>query len=436
MPEDPQHIALDAPPGEPLDALREELGAQGWLLDDAPSAGCLCVVSFDDAGGRLFETLRKLESDPTPIIGVVQRGDVTAAVEAMRLGATTVVQRGPYGVSVDDVVDAIDSYVMRPGPQERDPLVEFVRAKGSPLDPILEILPQLARSDAPVLLLGESGTGKDMLAEALHALGPRRRGPFVAVNCGAIPVDLLESELFGHVKGAFTGAIADRAGQFEAANGGTVFLDEIGEVPSHVQVKLLRVLQDKTITRVGSTSPRAIDFRVVAATHRDLDAELARGAFREDLYYRLSVLPVHVPPLRERPMDILPLAEHFFAAHGAIDAMEPEVRAALRRYSWPGNVRELENLAERVSVLKGGGTVTPDDLPPSIRDAPPQPIFGLDVPSEGIDMAQTLENLEERLLTRALDKAAGNKARAARLLGLNRTTFVEKLKRRRIDYDG
>ncbi|MEM1349904.1 MAG: sigma-54 dependent transcriptional regulator [Myxococcota bacterium] len=313
----------------------------------------------------------------------------------------------------------------------------FVRAPDSPLGRILDVVPQIARSDAPVLITGESGTGKDLLAKAIHATGLRRDGAFVAVNCAAIPQELLESELFGHVEGAFTGATRDKAGQFEAAHNGSIFLDEIGDMPAHVQVKLLRVLQEKTVTRVGSTTPVALDFRVLAATNQDLQQRIAQGLFREDLYYRLSVLPIHMPALRERIMDIPPLAEHFIQrANTAYDAsiagMTSEVRTALKRYQWPGNVRELQNVVQRIAILKNSGFIEREDLDQQIISAPKPTLLGLDVPSEGIDMAETLERLEERLLARALTKASGNKARAARLLGLNRTTFVEKLKRRKI----
>ncbi|MEC9400474.1 MAG: sigma-54 dependent transcriptional regulator [Myxococcota bacterium] len=433
--------------------LSEAIEAHGWclrVLDDPDELSdvlkgeeWLCAVVCDDASRTRLDGALRQSGELLPIIGAVRQGDVARSVLAMQLGAVTVLEIKPGNIlpSSSSVLAAIDEFV-RPltGTDQYDPRDRIIRAPDSPINEVLDILPQLARSDAPVLITGESGTGKDLLARTIHELGPRAQGPFVAVNCGAIPHELLESELFGHVRGAFTGAIADQRGQFEAAHKGTIFLDEVAEMPSDVQVKLLRVLQEKQLTPLGSTTPIKVDFRVIAATNRDIESELDRNGFRDDLYYRLSVLPLHMPALRERPQDIPILAAHFIALQneehgtGLVD-LTREVRTLFKRYVWPGNVRELENLIQRISIIKRSGFIEREDLPPQIVDASPQPLIGLDVPSEGIDMASTLDRLESRLLEGALKKASGNKAQAARLLGINRTTLVEKLKRKQISLD-
>lgn len=408
-----------------------------------------CALIVDDVQHELFrEFMIKRQDDSlvrAPVVVFVQKGDVPAVVEAMRLGALSVCELTPDGALPDalQVMEMLPDYtihkaVCRGAKDARDPRRVFVHAPDSPVAPILEILPQIAHSDASVLITGESGTGKDLLARIIHDLGPRQNAPFVSVNCGAIPLELMESELFGHTMGAFTGAVADKLGSFEAAHGGTIFLDEIADMPVHVQVKLLRVLQDKVVMRLGSTESISLNFRVIAATHQNVDERIASGVFRQDLYYRLSVLPIHIPALRHRIMDLEPLMkvliEQKNKEHGAyILGFSTQARRLLRAHTWPGNVREFENLIERLSVLKRGGYIQTEDLPKSFLVQPPAVNLGLDVPSEGIDMTQTLEHLERKLLTRALNKASGNKARAARLLGLNRTTFVEKLKRRSID---
>jgi transcriptional regulator with GAF, ATPase, and Fis domain len=261
----------------------------------------------------------------------------------------------------------------------------------------------------------------------------------VPINCSAIPADLLESELFGHVKGAFTGAHASRAGKFEAAHHGTIFLDEIGEMSPHLQAKLLRVLQEKSVTPVGGNRSVPVDARVIAATNKDLEEEVAEGRFRADLYFRLNVIPIRVPPLRERRDDIPVLVEHFIRRCNrekgrALEGIRPDALEALARYPWPGNVRELENLVERVVVLKGSGWIEPDDVPAKIRRAEgflrnALPVLG----ESGMDMRTATEDFENTLIRQALHIAAGNKNRAAALLGLKRTTFVEMLKRKNID---
>ena len=275
-----------------------------------------------------------------------------------------------------------------------------------------------------MLIIGESGTGKELVARALHEISPRAERPFVAVNCGAIPEELMESELFGHVKGAFTGATADKHGLFEAADGGTLFLDEIGELPSAMQVKLLRALQERSVKPVGGVSEREVDVRVVAATNRDLEAEVDRGTFRQDLYYRLNVIQIRLPPLRERREDIPLLVEHFlrkFAAEHARPVTEIEAAAmsALTAYDFPGNVRELENIIERAVTLSSEGRITADTLPDLRGGGGRGGRAAQDLPIEGVNLEREVESFERTLILRALERTQGNRTEAAKLLGIS-----------------
>jgi DNA-binding NtrC family response regulator len=304
---------------------------------------------------------------------------------------------------------------------------------------VFERMQRITKTDSTVLVSGESGTGKELVARAIYHNSRRKGHAFIAVNCGAIPETLLESELFGHVRGSFTGAVRDKIGKFEAANHGTIFLDEIGTMPMHLQSKLLRVLQEQEVERIGSTKPVKLDVRIISATNADLDEQVRLGAFREDLFYRLNVIPLHIPPLRERREDILPLVSHFLAKFCnlmgrplmtlnklALDAME--------RYRWPGNVRELENVIERLTALTEGEAITIDDLPGEIADqgCPPRGLC-LDLSPEGIDMPAAIQDLEKKLITKALLMSNGVKSKAATLLSINRTTLVEKIKRLEAD---
>ena len=409
------------------------------VRDDAFEAIIVC-----DGGGvsRVRDVLTTVDVGlRAPIVAVVQPGDVQTTVHAMRLGAVTALEDDSE--LPDAAVAALDDAIPKgAGPATGgDPRDVIVRSPNSPINETLNMVPQVARADAPVLVTGESGTGKELLARTIHNMSPRAGGPFVAVNCGAIPESLLESELFGYVKGAFTGARTDKKGFFEAASGGTIFLDEIGEMPPRLQVKFLRVLQDRVVQPVGSRTPIHVDFRVIAATNRNLDKEIREGNFREDLFYRIGVLPMHLAALRERPNDVPVLADFFVAQQNRVNrtrilGFTKEVTTYLKRYEWPGNVRELENLIQRLSILKQIGYIERDDLPPQfLGNGNAVQQLGLYVPSEGLDMPETLENLERQILAQALRKADGNKAAAARLLGLNRTTLVEKVKRLKVDLD-
>ena len=322
---------------------------------------------------------------------------------------------------------------------------------------VFDVVERAAGSQSTVMIFGESGTGKELIARALHRNSPRASKPFIAVNCGAIPHELLESELFGYEKGSFTGAVNTRIGRLELANQGTIFLDEIGDMPTSLQVKLLRVLAEREIDRIGSTKPTPIDIRVITATHRNLEEAIREGKFREDLFYRLNIIPISLPPLRERKTDIPLLVNHFLKQlNGSEDSktINEEAMQYLMNYSWPGNIRELANFVERMLVLSIGSTITIGDLPEKILGDIPkeklQPLgeeegnpsqmlqqslkqsFHIGIPKEGINLKKTVEEFEKELLMEALEKTGWIKNKAANLLGLNRTTLVEKLKKLQI----
>lgn len=304
---------------------------------------------------------------------------------------------------------------------------------------IYELIEKVSNSDSTVLILGESGTGKELVAKNIHFRSARANKPFIPVNCGAIPTELLESELFGHEKGAFTGAVASRVGRFELADGGTVFLDEIGEMQPILQVKLLRVLQERSFERIGGTKTVNVDVRIIAATNQNLEEAVAAGRFREDLFYRLNVIPLNIPPLRERIEDIPLLCDYFIEKHSKRMGRNPikitdEALKMFLSYHWPGNVRELENTIERLLVLKDDDIVKPYDLPekmtgrkipnlPNIEDDDINPFVG------GIDLNAALEEYEKRLILHALELQNGVKSQAAKYLNINRTTLIEKMKR-------
>jgi sigma-54 specific flagellar transcriptional regulator A len=315
------------------------------------------------------------------------------------------------------------------------------------------MIDQVASFDTTVLILGESGTGKEVAARAIYERSARRSGPFVAINCGAIPSELLESELFGHEKGSFTGALTSRKGRFELAEGGTLFLDEIGDMSMPMQVKLLRVLQERSFERVGGSETIRCNVRVIAATHRNLEEAIAKGGFREDLFYRLNVFPIEMPSLRDRREDLPELVAALTkqlekSGRGSV-RLSPEALAVLQAYQWPGNVRELSNLIERLAVLHPAGLVRARDLPARYRDgielpeeteldlAEIEPVAVVDsLPAEGIDLKDHIARIEINLIKAALDRAEGVVAHAAQLLGLRRTTLVEKLRKYGLGRDG
>ena len=293
---------------------------------------------------------------------------------------------------------------------------------------LLEIVPRIGDSSASVLLTGESGTGKDLVARALHFHSRRATAPFVPINCAAIPDNLLESELFGHMRGAFTDARANKTGLFQAANGGTLFLDEIGEMPVALQAKLLTVIESKRVRPVGATAEIAVDFRVVAATNSELEAAIAAGRFRADLYYRLSAIVLHLPPLRERREDVLLLVKHFLAraaaeANRPVPEIAPETSERYCSYPWPGNIRELQNAVQRAFILCRGNRIERSDLPPKIAGVE----VGELTPDDALSRRMTLDQLEQQYIRNVLASVAGNKSEAAAILGIDRKTLYRKL---------
>jgi transcriptional regulator with GAF, ATPase, and Fis domain len=306
---------------------------------------------------------------------------------------------------------------------------------------VFGMIARVSGSDSTILINGETGTGKGLAARAIHRRSGRRGEAFVAINCGAIPENLLESELFGHVKGAFTGALSNKVGKFERAHGGTIFLDEIGDMSADLQVKLLRVLEEGEFEPVGGSRSVQVDVRVIAATHRDLEARVAAGKFREDLYYRLYVIPLVLPPLRARGEDIVLLAEHFLAEYNArlqasVTGISEAACEVLRGYAWPGNVRELRNLVERLVVLKPEGRIEAADLPVKMRGARASGAAAgggvVALGEEGINLNSAVTEFEKALILQSLEKTQWVKNKAARLLNLNRTTLVEKIKRHQL----
>ena len=374
----------------------------------------------------------------TPVIILTARAAIADCVEAMREGAFNFLVKPFHPTELAEVVaQALRTgqppQVPRPtgGEQAQAALI----GESPALKQVLDVVARAAASDATVLLLGESGTGKEVVARLLHSFSPRVGGPFVAVNCGAIPEGLLESELFGHAKGAFTGATETRLGKFVEADGGTLFLDEVGELPLASQVKLLRVLQDRTVSPVGDGKTRTVHTRMVAATNQDLEARVKEGRFRSDLFYRLNVVPIVLPALRERGSDVPLLARHFLASAnrraGKQVTLSDGALAMLELGAWPGNVRELENMIERLVILDRTGVVRAEDLPPSVA-TPAAGLAGAAAQAlarGGIDLVETMAKIEAMLIETALRTADGNKSRAAELLNLSRTTLLDKLKR-------
>jgi DNA-binding NtrC family response regulator len=396
-----------------------------------------------------LEILRALQTDAPGTVGIVITGfgTVQNAIEAMRLGVFEYLLKP---INFDELQIVLERALefQRLRKENRQFKREVQRQFGlqnlighsDAMRRILDLIEKVADSDSTVLIYGESGTGKELVARAIHYRSDRMDKPLVPINCAAIPSDLLESELFGYEKGAFTGAHRTKIGRFEYANGGTLFLDEIGEMSPQLQVKLLRVLQEKSFERLGGVRPIQVDVRIIAATNRDLEKAIEEGKFREDLYYRLSVIPIRIPPLRERKEDIPLLVEHFLEKFNtekgrSVSGVSPKAMEKLTEYSWPGNVRELENLIERLVVLKRTGTIEVEDLPEKIRFGPARdPLGAIVLPEEGIRLEETIHRLERELILQALRRTRGVKKEAAELLGMKRTTLIQKMKRNKIEF--
>ncbi|WP_022853836.1 sigma-54-dependent transcriptional regulator [Thermodesulfatator atlanticus] len=404
------------------------------IKKDTPDLLILDVWLPDLDGLKLLKSLRK-DYPELPVIVISGHGTVETAVRAIKLGAFDFLEKP---LSYDRVVVTVaNALKFRALKQEYISLKKSlsgprITGKSQAIRQLQEALEKVAQTDATVLITGESGVGKEVAARTVHALSRRKDGPFVAVNCAAIPEELIESELFGHERGAFTGALSAKKGKFDLANGGTIFLDEIGDMSLSAQAKVLRVLQEKCFERVGGTRTINVDVRVIAATNKDLKKEIAAGKFREDLYYRLNVVPIHIPPLRERPEDIPLLVEEFleeFAKHSGLGRkkISEEALAALKQYHWPGNIRELRNLIERLVIMSRGNIITLDDLPqefqrPSQTPPPEEPWFKCD------DFKTARHLFEREFLRRKLAEYNGNISQTAEAIGLERSYLHRKLK--------
>ncbi len=409
----------------------------------------LMDVSMPGMGGlTALESL--MTHDPEAVVLMVTAyATFDTAISAWEKGAAGVIRK-PF--QNEQIVALVAKGIKKRRKEEerqtlRQAMVRSVNREGfigrsEVMESVFRLVERVAQARSTVLITGESGTGKELVAKAIHESSPRSESPFVAVNCSNIPSELLESELFGHTKGAFTGAVAAKKGLFEVADTGSIFLDEIGDLRPETQVRLLRVIQEREFTPVGDTSPVKVDVRIIAATNVDLKEAVRSGQFREDLYYRLSVVPLELPPLRERREDILPLTQFFIKKYSAENGREiaenvsPEVLSLLESYNYPGNVRELENIVERAIVIAPGDEITVECLRPEVRD--PELAFKMIADTEGvssdIDLARgvnfydEVKRFEIDLIRRALDQTSGHQSRAARLLGLNATTLNSKIK--------
>ena len=392
-----------------------------------------------------IEVLRfaRQSSPETSVILITAVEDYEAAVQAIRGGAFDYILKGPglmeelkvsVGRALETLVLQRQNFALKRDAASRNSLDNII-GKSSAVEKLKATIRTIAPTGSTVLIYGESGTGKELVARAIHACSPRSAEPFVSINCGAFPETLLESELFGYMKGAFTGASQNKRGLFEVANGGTIFLDEISEMSVSMQVKLLRVLQERTIRPVGGTQETAIDVRVIAATNKDLSQMVANNTFREDLYYRVSVIPIHVPPLRDRREDVELLASHFLKKYAAsaqksILRLSPESLAVLRAYDWPGNVRELENTVERAVALETGQDLKVDlnfDMPRARSVAAPSGNRG--VTADGLDFEKYVAEIERSLIESALQQSGGVQTRAAELLKVSYRSFRHLLKK-------
>jgi len=385
----------------------------------------------DQSGMSVLREIRRINREVVVII-ITAFGTVDNAIEACRLGADDYVTK-PFGR--EQLLFVIEKalrlrQLQSENRQLRSELrdryrFERIIAKSGKMEEVLKMAARVAETDATVLILGESGTGKELLAQAIHYNSPRSDRPLVTVNCPSIPENLLESELFGHVKGAFTGAIRDRKGKFELAEGGTLFLDEIGDLPEHLQAKLLRVLQEREIERLGDTKPIHVDVRILAATNKDLARQIQTGRFREDLYYRLSVVTIVIPPLREHPEDIPFLVDYFLQKHGHGRRLTVSEQAMkfLLAYPWPGNVRELENTIERATIFAPGSVITPEALPPGMAAA------GASASLPPLNEPSSLEEIERQAIRQALEKSRGNQTGAAQLLKVPRHVLRYRMKK-------
>jgi two-component system response regulator AtoC len=455
MPDATKHLLIVEDEAPLRQAIAEQLSDRGYHVEQAESGEAAIARLADFAFDIIITDLRLPGMDGSAVIEaavarypeiiaivVTGYGTVKDAVEAIKRGASDFVSK-PF--QIDELLHVLGSSLeqrrlksenayLRSQLEERYRF-EGVIGKSRPMARLFQLLETVAPTNSTILITGETGTGKEVVARAIHLNGPRRLHRFVALNCSAIPETLLEAELFGHVRGAFTGAVGNRQGRLEQAHKGTVFLDEVGTMSAALQMKLLRVLQEREFERVGDSHTTKVDVRVIAATNSDLARMVAAGQFREDLFYRLNVIPVHLPPLRERKEDIPLLVQHFLEIlrNGAPAPLtvSQEAMRRLMAFSWPGNVRQLENAVERAVALSAGRTqIDVGDLPTEVQKAQETALTtAVTLPEDGLDLDAFIADIERDLIQRSLERTGGNKGKAARLLNLKRTTLVEKLKR-------
>lgn len=401
-------------------------------------------LRLPDGNGLDLLTFIKTQQPDCEVIILTGYGSFEMAVSAARKGVFQFLTK-PF--ELQELIEFVDRALTHKEIKEENNRLKNqlshsyglnqIIGKSREIRSVIDLAKRVAPSDSTILVTGESGTGKELIARGIHHASDRGHEAFIAVNCGAIPEDLLESELFGHEKGSFTGAIRERKGRFEMAHKGTIFLDEIGDMSPKLQVKLLRVLQEKKIERIGSNESISIDVRVIAATHKNLEQQIKKELFREDLFFRLNVIPLQMPPLRSRKSDLPILINAFIQKFNhekkkKIAGFSSEAFEALQAYDWPGNVRELENLVERLTIIIGEGLITLEDLPPRYSQCAKRgsAVEEIEIPDSGIDFNTMVSEFENRLLLKALEKTNWNRNKAAHLLRLNRTTLVEKLKKK------
>jgi DNA-binding NtrC family response regulator len=472
MTEQARHILLVEDETPLRQAIAEQLSDRGYRVEQADSGEAAVALLADFAFDIILTDLRLPGIDGSAVVeAAVERypdivaivitgyGTVKDAVEAIKRGARDFVSK-PF--QIDELIHVLDSALeqrrlrseneyLRAQLEERYRFQQGIVGKSRAMARLFQLLETVAATNSTILVTGETGSGKELVARAIHQHSPRRMQRFVAVNCSAIPETLLEAELFGHVRGAFTGAVGNRQGRFEMAHRGTLLLDEVGTMSAGLQMKLLRVLQEREFERIGDAHTTKVDVRVIAATHSDLRRMVADGQFREDLYYRLNVIAVQIPPLRDRKEDIPLLVQHFLEKYapnaapqdtpsgkaGGTQVARPALtvsQEAMRRlmsYHWPGNVRQLENAIERAVAFSAGRShIDVADLPAEVQQAPATAVpAAMALPDEGLDLGTFIGNIERELIQLSLERTGGNKGQAARLLNLNRTTLVEKLKR-------
>ena len=433
--------ALLTSQGYQIDLARDGAQALKMIREKEYGAALLDLMMPEVDGFQVLEELNRLENRPSAIV-LTAYGTIEKAVKATRLGAFDFITK-PF--KNDEILLAIKNALehrrlseenvrLKKSLQERYSFKNII-GKSAPMQQIFDLITQVGPTRSTILIHGESGTGKELVAKAVHAASTRAEAPFVAVNCGNIPPDLLESEIFGHVRGAYTGATSSKKGLFEVADNGTLFLDEVATISMEIQAKLLRVIQEREFRRLGGLENIKVDVRIIAATNIDLQKAVSEGAFREDLFYRLNVIAIKMPPLRERSEDIPLLVDHFVRKFAEENGREPITlqAAALKTlldYDWPGNVRELENVIERAVVLSSGKVISAEVFPKNLTAGLPEST--LRFPGDGLPLKERVANYEKALILAALEKTDWNQKKAAQLLAVNATTLSEKLKRLQI----